>query len=184
MGEVKMLDWNLVVTTHEHRYRDAKELLAPMGVLHHTDYYNVLVMRVEAPQSFLATLESLLKKNPQLATSLARVLPVTKTFSYQSPQEFELEAASAAGDCLAQLAGRRFHVRMHRRGFKGRLSSQQEEQWLADWLIDELAKQGKTASVDFADPDWILAIDTVGQQAGLSLWSREQLQRYPLLKLD
>jgi tRNA(Ser,Leu) C12 N-acetylase TAN1 len=179
-----MLDWNLVVTTHEHRYNDAKELLAPMGELHHTDYYNVLVMRVASPETLLATLERLVMENPQLATSLARVLPVTKTFSFQTPQEFESQAAAAAHDCLPKLAGRRFHVRMHRRGFKGRLSSQQEEQWLAGWLIDELVKQGKTAYVDFADPDWILAMDTVGQRAGLSLWSREQLQRYPLLKLD
>lgn len=179
-----MLDWNLVVTTHEHRYSDARELLAPMGELSDTDYYNVLVMRVEAPEDFPARLERRFEENPELAESLARVLPVTKTFSFQTPQEFESQAAAAAQECLPQLAGRRFHVRMHRRGFKGRLSSQQEEQWLAGWLLDELAEQDKTAYVDFADPDWILAMDTVGQRAGFSLWSREQLQRYPLLKLD
>jgi tRNA(Ser,Leu) C12 N-acetylase TAN1 len=179
-----MLDWNLVVTTYEHRYSDARELLAPMGALSDTDYYNVLVMRVEAPQDFLARLEHRFDETPHLAGSLARVLPVTETFSYQSAEEFEYKAASLSQGWLKELADRRFHIRMHRRGFKRRLSSQQEEQRLADRILDELVKQGKTAIVDFSDPDWVLAIDTVGQRAGLSLWSREALQRYPLLKLD
>jgi tRNA(Ser,Leu) C12 N-acetylase TAN1 len=180
----KMMEWNLVVTTHKHRYSDARELLAPMGELSDTEYYNVLVMRVEAAENFLARLERRFAENPQLASSLARVLPVTETFSYQSPEEFESKAASLSQGWLKQLADRRFHIRMHRRGFKKRLSSQREEQRLADRILDELARQGKTAIVDFTDPDWILAIDTVGQRAGLSLWSREALQRYPLLKLD
>lgn len=179
-----MLDWNVVVTTHEHRYRHARAFLAAMGELHGTDFYNVLVMRVAEPQSFLATLERHLEAFPEAASSLARVLPVTETFSYQTPQEFELKAAAALRGWLAQLAGTRFHVRMHRRGFKGRLSSLEEEHLLDHLLIDELAQQGQEAHIDFADPDWIIALDTVGQRAGLSLWSREELRRYPLLKLD
>ncbi len=179
-----MLDWNVVVTTHEHRYHHARAFLAPMGELRDTDFYNVLVMRVEQPRDFLATLERHLEAFPKAATSLARVLPVTETFSYQSPEEFELKAATAVRGWLAQLAGTRFHVRMHRRGFKGRLSSLEEEHLLDHFLVEELAQQGQEGFIDFADPDWILAIDTVSQRAGLSLWSREELQRYPLLKLD
>jgi tRNA(Ser,Leu) C12 N-acetylase TAN1 len=179
-----MQDWNLVVTTQAHRYGDARALLTTMGEVSDTDYYNVLVMRVEEPQSFLANLERVREEDPCLVNALARVLPVTKTFNYQSLQEFERKAAIVAQGWLTQLAKSRFHIRMHRRGFKGRLSSQQEEQRLAERLLVELATQGRTAQVDFSDPDWILAIDTVGQRAGLSLWSRDALQRYPLLKLD
>lgn len=179
-----MLDWNVVVTTHEHRYRHAREFLAPMGELQDTDFYNVLVMRVEQPQDFLARLERHLEAFPEAASSLARVLPVTEAFSYQTPQEFEFKAAAVVRGWLEQLAGTRFHVRMHRRGFKGRLSSLEEEHLLDHLLVDELAQQGRQGHIDFADPDWILAIDTVSQRAGLSLWSREALRRYPLLKLD
>ena len=74
---------------------------------------------------------------------------------------------------------------MHRRGFKGRLSSQDEERFLDTFLLDELAKQGKApAKVDFSAAQRIIAIETVGQEAGLSLWSREQVERYPFLKLQ
>ncbi len=179
-----MLDWNVVVTTHEHRYRHARAFLAPMGELQDSGFYNVLVMRVEQPQDFLVRLESHLEAFPEAALSLARVLPVTETFRYQSPEEFELKAAEIVRGWLGPLAGTRFHVRMHRRGFKGRLSSMEEERLLDHLVIESLARQGLEAIIDFDDPDWILAIDTVAQRAGLSLWSREELQRYSLLKLD
>lgn len=179
-----MLDWNVVVTTHEHRYRHAREFLAPMGELRDSGFYNVLVMRVAEPMAFLGILERHLQALPEAATSLARVLPVSETFSYQTPQEFELKAAAAALGWSAQLADSRFHVRMHRRGFKGRLSSLEEEHLIDHLLVEASTQQGRQATVDFDDPDWILAIDTVGQRAGLSLWGREERQRYPLLKLD
>jgi tRNA(Ser,Leu) C12 N-acetylase TAN1 len=41
-----------------------------------------------------------------------------------------------------------------------------------------------SARVSFADPDYILALETVGQRAGLSLWDRVQRARYPFLGLD
>jgi tRNA(Ser,Leu) C12 N-acetylase TAN1 len=179
-----MLEWNVVVTAHEHRYRHARRFLSPLGKCADTDFYNVLVMQVAQPLSFLDTLARELEAQPEYLPTLARVLPVSETFAYQSPEEFERKATQVVLGWRAQLGGSRFHVRMHRRGFKGRLSSQEEERFLDHALLEALAAQGAGGQIDFADPDWILALDTVGQRAGLSLWSREQLQRYPLLKLD
>jgi tRNA(Ser,Leu) C12 N-acetylase TAN1 len=73
---------------------------------------------------------------------------------------------------------------MHRRGFKGRLSSLEEERLLDGFLLEELDGMQSTGSIDFADPDMIIAIETIGQRAGLSLWTRAELARYPLLGLD
>ncbi|HLF13048.1 MAG TPA: hypothetical protein VJA26_17745, partial [Gammaproteobacteria bacterium] len=76
------------------------------------------------------------------------------------------------------------HVRMHRRGFKGKLSSQHEEQFLDHFLLERLNVAGASGAIDFDDPDVIIAMETLGQQAGLSRWTREQLHAYELLKLD
>lgn len=179
-----MFDWNVVVTTHERRYRHARTFLVPLGVIRESGFYNVLVMQVEEPLSFLDVVERALAAQPEYAPALARVLPVTVTFCFQSPQEFEDKAATAALAMLANAQGNRFHVRMHRRGFKGRLSSQDEEHFLDDRLLEALRESGTEGIIDFSNPDWILALDTVGQRAGLSLWSRTQLLRHPLLKLD
>ena len=179
-----MVDWNVVVTTHERRYRHAREFLRPMGEISDTDFYNVLVMRVDDPVLFLDTLEHELTAQPACRVMLSRVLPVTERFRFQSPQEFERKSTQAALALLTRFGGGRFHVRMHRRGFKGRLSSLDEEHFLDGYLLEALAARGEEGRIDFTDPDWILALDTVGQSAGLSGWRREQLQRYPLLNLD
>jgi tRNA(Ser,Leu) C12 N-acetylase TAN1 len=47
-----------------------------------------------------------------------------------------------------------------------------------------LAAAGTPGSISFDDPDAIVAIESVGQRAGVSLWTREDLRRYPFLRLD
>lgn len=179
-----MRNWNVVVTVREPRFAQAWHLLAPYGVLHKTEFYNVLTLQVSDTAAFLQDLHRQLRQQPELGESVARVVPVSTRFEFQSPAAFEEQAKAALVPWVERLAGQRFHVRMHRRGFKGRLSSQTEERFLDGFLLQCLAERGATAMVDFDDPDMIIAVETVGQQAGLSLWSREALARYPLVKLD
>jgi tRNA(Ser,Leu) C12 N-acetylase TAN1 len=85
---------------------------------------------------------------------------------------------------VADLRGKSFHVRLHRRGFKGRLSSQNEEGFLDGVLLEALEQSGTPGRITFADPDAIIAVETVDGQAGLSLWTREEMQRYPFIRPD
>jgi tRNA(Ser,Leu) C12 N-acetylase TAN1 len=64
------------------------------------------------------------------------------------------------------------------------LSSQDEERHFDRYLIELMADKGRSARIDFADPDVIIAIETVGQWAGISWWTRDDLKRYPFLTLD
>jgi tRNA(Ser,Leu) C12 N-acetylase TAN1 len=110
------------------------------------------------------------------------VAPVSAAFAFMTPAEFESRADEAVRAFLPLLAGKRFHVRMHRRGFKGRLAQHVEERRLGEAILAALAADGATAQVAFEDPDAVLVIETVGQRAGLALWTREQLERYPFLR--
>lgn len=179
-----MQDWNVVVTLNRDSFRQACEFLGRFGHVQATAYFNVLTLFVPDPGAFPAELEQGLADRPALRAQLARAVPVTQSFSFQSPQEFEAKAVEAVEPWLALFAGRRFHVRMHRRGFRGRMASPEEERFLDHHIIGRLQAQGADAEVSFDDPDLILAVETVDQRAGLSLWSREELQRYPLLRLD
>jgi tRNA(Ser,Leu) C12 N-acetylase TAN1 len=179
-----MHDWNVVVTVQAEGFAAAWPLLAPMGEVDKSDYFNVLLMRVPETTLLLQTLTEHMAAEPGLQRVLSRVMPVSTTFDFQDPSGFEEQARQAVRPWLADLVGKRFHVRMHRRGFRGRLSSQQEERFLDHYLLEQLAAQGDTASIDFDDPDVIIALETVGQRAGLSCWSREDRRRFPLLKLD
>ena len=74
-------------------------------------------------------------------------------------------------------------MRMRRRGFKGKLSSVTEEHFLDDVLLDAMEKKGSPGHITFDNPDFIIAVETVGQWAGLSLWKREDLEQYPFVRL-
>ncbi|NIP74093.1 MAG: hypothetical protein GWO16_14220 [Gammaproteobacteria bacterium] len=179
-----MEDWNVVVTTVERGFKHARSLLMPFGTVHKTDFYNVLVLKVPDPAAFAEQLREASEQDPSALECIARAVPATATFTFQSPEEFEQKARRAVEPWIPALAGKGFHVRMHRRGFKGRISSQDEERFLDHFIIEGTEARGEAAHVTFDDPDLILALETVGQQAGLSLWSRADRERYPFLKLD
>lgn len=124
------------------------------------------------------------ERDPSVAGALASVIPVLQTFSFQAPEEFEAKARGAVAAFIPALAGKRFHVRMHRRGFKGKLSSLDEERFLDGYLLEALDMARTPGSITFEDPDAVIAVETLGGRAGLSLWTREELRRFPLLHLD
>ena len=115
---------------------------------------------------------------------LSKLIPVTATFSFQSPGEFEEKAKGIVLAWVPELEGKGFHVRMRRRGFKGKFSGLEEEHFMDKVLLDALEKTGKPGHITFEDPDAIIAVETIAQWAGLSLWSREELQKYPFIRLD
>jgi tRNA(Ser,Leu) C12 N-acetylase TAN1 len=179
-----MEDWNVVATANENGFKQACEFLAAFGRVKATSYFNVLTLHVDDAAAFLEELDRRLEGAPEMRQWIARIVPVTQTFGFQSPEDFEAKAAAAIEPWLDRFAGRRFHVRMHRRGFKGRMASPVEERFLDHFIIGRLQQQGHDAEVSFEDPDLILAVETVDQRAGVSLWVREDLRRYPLLKLN
>jgi tRNA(Ser,Leu) C12 N-acetylase TAN1 len=129
-------------------------------------------------------IESAIREDATIPNSVSRIVPLTYKFRFKSPEEFEEKVRLLVDGWLAELKGKSFHVRMHRRGFKGRLSSQLEEQCLDHHLLERLAQEGAQGRLDFDDPDVIIAVETLGQTAGLSLWAREQRQSFELLDLD
>lgn len=179
-----MHDWNTVVTVQDGGYDEARRLLERFGRVDRTDYFNVLLMQVGDYQQLLDHLREEAERDPQSVAPLARVMPVILSFDFQSPAEFEEKARQAVTAWIPTLAGKSFHIRMHRRGFKGKLSTVEEEKFLDGYLLEALEMAGNKGRIDFSDPDAIVAVETVGSRAGLSLWTREDLKRYPLLHLD
>jgi tRNA(Ser,Leu) C12 N-acetylase TAN1 len=177
-------DWNVVISLHERTYGQARKLLEKLAPVSRTSYFNVLVMKVEDIGCLLETLRQWMEADAHIRDILARVVPVVRTFTFQTVEEFETKARETSLSFVPALAGKTFYIRMHRRGFKGRLSSQNEERFLDEFLLEALDKMGNPGRITFADPDAILALETVDCRAGLSLWSREDLQRYPFLHLD
>jgi tRNA(Ser,Leu) C12 N-acetylase TAN1 len=179
-----MLDWNVVITVRNDNFTRARQVLERFGAVKRTDFYNVLVMKVDDASAFPAQLADHVARKPDILQTIGRVMPASELFEFQNAETFETKAREAALRWAPRLAGRSFHVRMHRRGFKEALPSQQEERMLDHVLLDALERAGRPGRIEFEDPDLILEVETVGQRAGMSLWTREQLERYPFLNLD
>lgn len=180
----RLIAWDAVATVYPGCYAEARRLLACYGEVARTDYFNVLLVAVAGVPAFLDRLEADTREDATLLNTVSRLVPSETRFRFQSPEEFEEEARKAVDPLIPRLAGRSFHVRMHRRGFKGRLSSQAEEQFLDHYILERLKQAGAPGRVSFDDPDEIITVETVGQDAAVSCWSREQRQRYPFLNLD
>lgn len=179
-----MKDWNVVVSVYNDGFDRAKQLLTAFGQVANTSYYNVLVLKVDDPDAFLARIDRMVENVPDLAKVLSRVEPAQRTFDFDNPEDFERRARAIALDWAPRLAGKSFHVRMHRRGLKGEMSGQAEEQFLDGALLGALDAAGAPGRITFDDPAMVVAVETVGHRAGMSIWSREDLKRHPLLRID
>ena len=179
-----MRDWNVVVTLNGREFGRALGYLRRFGEVAPSGFFNVLVMKVADPRGFLAHLRAQAEQSPDSVRFLARVTPVDRTFAFHSTEEFESHAKEALRELAPALAGKSFHVRVHRRGFKGQLHSLNEEHVLDDALLERLRDAGAPGRLSFEDPDAVVTVETVGAQAGTSVWSREEVHHHPFLHPD
>jgi tRNA(Ser,Leu) C12 N-acetylase TAN1 len=179
-----MQDWNVVISLREYGFKKAFKVLQGFGAVYQTDFFNVLAMKVSDIHRFLDNLQEWIDNNPNFLSVLARVIPVTDTFVFDSAEEFEAKGKKIVLQWLPQLANKEFHVRMHRRGFKGRISSLDEEHFLGGILLDALEEAGTPGHLNFDNPDAIIVVETLEQWAGIACWSREYLERHPWMRVD
>lgn len=174
-------DWNVIVTLPEATASEARRLLRRWGRLRRCPYFHVLVMTVASPEGFLRDFGGAVAKDPGLLNFVAHVFPAQRTFDFATVEEFETKARETALAWMPQLAGKGYHVRLRRRGLKGILSTPTEEHFLDDALLQALNAGGAPGHLAFDDPDFVVHVETVDHRAGMALWSRDELQRYPFL---
>jgi tRNA(Ser,Leu) C12 N-acetylase TAN1 len=180
-----MKDWNVVVTVFDKPgFRLAKRLMARFGKIEETDYFNVLVMKVPDIAEFTETIACLFEETPGYLNSISCVSPAHVVFEYQSAEQFLEKAQEAVLGWSDRLADKSFYIRLHRRGFKGQIISPIAERALDDALLDTLRERGHPGRIDFENPEMVIGIETVGNRAGLSLWTREELARYRFVHID
>lgn len=179
-----MKDWNVVVTVYQDGFRRALRALQKLGQAERSPYHNVLVMKVEDPIALLEAIEKRTEENPALYDAISRVAPAMRTFDFLSEGEFVDKARAIVREWLPRLTGRSFHARLHRRGTKHDLQTQDAERLFNDAIVDATMEAGMPGKVSFTDPDVVIAIDTIDNRAGLALWTREELARYHVLRPD
>jgi tRNA(Ser,Leu) C12 N-acetylase TAN1 len=179
-----MRDWNVVVSIYQDGFRRAIRALQELGQVERSRYYNVLVMKVKDAVSFLEAVERKTEESPALYDAISRVAPAARNFEFQSAEEFKDKANSVLREWAGRLAGRSFHVRLHRRGACCDLRTPETEKFLDDAALAVTSEIGMASRISFTDPDVVVAVDIVDDRAGVALWTREDLARHRLLRPD
>lgn len=179
-----MKDWNVVVSIYQTGFRRAMRALGKLGPVSHSPYHNVLVMKVDDIMAVLQAIERQTEEDPPLYDAISRVAPAEHLFEFHSAQDFADKATAVLLEWLPRLTGRSFHVRLHRRGARHELHSPDIERMLDDVIVEATTQAGAPAKISFTDPDVVIAIDTIDDRAGLSLWTRDELSRHRLLRPD
>ncbi len=179
-----MKDWNVVISVYQGGFRRAVRALTAFGRVDRSPYHNVLVMRVEDPVALLTAVERQTEESPPLYDAISRIAPASHTFEFHSGQQLKEEATPILLEWAPRLTGQSFHVRVHRRGGPHDVPTQDLEHVLDDSLADATKAAGTPGKISFSDPDAVIAIDTIDERAGMTLWMRDDLVRHPLVRPD
>lgn len=174
------MDWNVVVTVRGDFDR-AVGLLRELGAIEPTDLYHVVVMRVPDVRALLEQIARL-APDERFFEAISHVVPITHKLSFATADDFEHKARDIVLAWAPQLAGKTVHVRMRRRGHKGELHGLELERRIGRALLEELARRGTPGRFALDDPDAVIAIETIHDEAGLALWKRADLEQYPFLR--
>ncbi|HXV20040.1 MAG TPA: THUMP domain-containing protein [Desulfuromonadales bacterium] len=180
-----MRAFNVVVTQASNgRFRHLLQELSPHGEFRRTEFLGVIIGRVEDPRIFLESIREKRQKQWIAFQDLGRVVPLERVFVFHL-EEFSVKAKAALLPYVEFLEGKRFYVRLERRGLKGQIVSPEVERELDAFIEQTLAAAGrKPAQVDFEHPDAVVVVETIGDRCGVGLLTREMMDRYDFVRVD
>ena len=152
------MPYTVIATTKPNEYTRARQLLERFGTVAPTDFFNVLHLTVEDIDRFIAAYLERATEDPRLHDCISSLRPIRRSFTYSDLADFEEKAKTVAMGFAERLEGLAFHVRMHRRGHKGEISSQVAERFLDRHLLAELERRGRPGRITFDEPDAILDV--------------------------
>lgn len=177
-----MKDWNVVLTSQMGQERRLLQEMADYGEFHHSGFRAVIIGKVPDITEFLETLKRTWETQPFLPEILSSAVPAQVVFPFSLENLMDRLKQEALA-FLPEIDEKPFYVRVKRRGHKGEISSQEVEQALDPFLLDQLAAQDRQGRIDFDQPELILFVELLHNQCGLSLITRDMKERYPFIKV-
>ncbi len=177
-----MKEWNILATAFWGRGKDALRLLTPHGEFKGSGFKDVLQGYVEDVNLLLEKLELMRQGNPDRMSCLSQILPLDHTFNF-SLLDFTDKLKEAVSSYVEKVEGKKFYVRVKRRGHKGEMSSLEIEKEISSFIFEKLEEAGKQAQVSFSDPDLVIIVETIANRAGVAVVTREMREKHPLIKV-
>lgn len=175
--------WTVLATAVEGQREALLRALRPLARFRRGGYPNVAIATVDDRPGFLDGLRAALDASPALRLSLGKVVPIDVAVRFPGPGEFVDAVMAGLEPHRERLRGRSFFVRVTRRGFRHALVTTDAEREIGARLYAWLETQGDRPAVRFTDPDVIVAIETIRDEAGIGLLTRELRAAYPFVRV-
>lgn len=175
--------WNVLATAKNHEQGHLARRLKRFGDFRWSTYAGLLVGRVEDHQAFFEQLRRGEEIEPGFLLPLARLVPLDRTFLFTADTLIPLLTTEVRA-YAERIGTGSFHVRVERRGHKDEIHPRSIEEALAGVVIESLAQRGCTSHVEFHDPDFIIAVEIVGDECGIGLITKSLRRQYPFVKVS
>jgi tRNA(Ser,Leu) C12 N-acetylase TAN1 len=175
--------WNVLVTAVEGQRDTLLYALRPLARFRRGGYPNVAVATIEDVPAFLVALREALEASLDLRISLGKVVPMDATVRFPGPDAFVDTVMGALEPHLPRLRGASFFVRVSRRGFRHALVTTDAERAIGARVYAWLEAQGDQPVVRFDDPDVVIAIETIRDEAGIGVLGRGLRTTYSFVRI-
>ncbi len=177
-----MQPWNVVVTCRRNGERGAAKELKFFGRFHAMGFRDVLVGHVEDRARFFEDLRKGKEVRDPVWRYISRVVPVDEVFSF-TLETFRERLSGVIDGVTGRVPPGTFYVRIERRGYKGEIPTQDVEKEMGGRIIDAHGRKGHSSRVDFKEFRFIVAVETFRDVGGVGIVTREEIERYPFLKV-
>lgn len=172
----------MVITCRRNGERGALKELKFFGRFRPTGFRDVLVGRVEDRQRFYDDLLKGKEMRDPVWRYLYRLVPVDENFT------FTLETfRERLGEVIDAIQGRvppgPFYVRLERRGHKGEIPTPDVEREMDGRIIAAHGRLGQASRVDFKEFRSVVAVETFRDEGGVGVLHREEMEKYPFLRV-
>jgi tRNA(Ser,Leu) C12 N-acetylase TAN1 len=174
--------WNVLATAKNHEQGHLARRLNRLGDFGWSSYPGLLIGRVADHPAFLEQLRRRDEVEPGFLFPLARLLPLDRTFRF-TRESLLSQLYPDAQDYARRIGNGSFYARVERRGHKGELHCREIEQALTGIVLESSGQQGSAPHVTFRDPDFVIAVEIVGDECGVGLITKSMRERYPFVKV-
>lgn len=174
------MEWNVVITALPGLRREHTLLqhLSQLGEFHPSSFKDVCLGLVADMPRFLEAVRAAREAGEPWTADLGRIIPVEEVFEF-APETLSAQLKEAIAPFLERLPrSASLYVRVERRGLAGKVVSSQVEREVADHLFAQAEARGKVLHASFADPDYVIVAETLGEECGIAFLPRELRSRY------
>ncbi len=177
-----MKEWNVVLTSHTNQEQRLLHELVGLGEFQPSGFRGVIVGLVPDPHTFLETLRQRWQEQPFLPEILSTAVPVRAMFPF-TLEDLMTRLHEHLRPFAREIGDRPFYVRLKRRGHKGIIHSQEVEQALDRFLLEEITALGFSPVIDFTEPQCLVVVELIHNQCGVALITQEHKAHYPFIKV-